>query len=46
MTNLRPRLIKTIGVIVPHISHYFSQEAISRIEEVCFENNHDLIICT
>ena len=43
--NLRQGSSKTIGVIVPHINQYFFSEAISGIEEVCFENNHSLIIC-
>lgn len=43
--NLRQGSSKTIGVIVPHINQYFFSEAISGIEEVCFANNHSLIIC-
>jgi len=43
--NLRHGLSKTIGVIVPHIDQRFFSEAIAGIEEVCFENNHGLIIC-
>ena len=43
--NLRQGLSKTIGVIVPHIDQRFFSEAISGIEEVCFENNYGLIIC-
>jgi DNA-binding LacI/PurR family transcriptional regulator len=43
--NLRQGLSKTIGVIVPHIDQRFFSEAISGIEDVCFENNHGLIIC-
>jgi DNA-binding LacI/PurR family transcriptional regulator len=43
--NLRQGLSKTIGVIVPHIDQRFFSEAIAGIEEVCFENNHGLIIC-
>ena len=43
--NLRQGLSKTIGVIVPHINQSFFSEAIAGIEEVCFENNHSLIIC-
>lgn len=43
--NLRQGSSKTIGVIVPHINQYFFSEAIAGIEEVCFQNNHSLIIC-
>src|SRR4051812_35677372 len=43
--NLRQGSSKTIGVIVPHINQSFFSEAIAGIEEVCFENNHNLIIC-
>lgn len=43
--NLRQGLSKTMGVIVPHIDQSFFSEAIAGIEEVCFENNHGLIIC-
>lgn len=43
--NLRQGSSKTIGVIVPHINQYFFSEAIAGIEEVCFANNHSLIIC-
>ena len=43
--NLRQGSSKTIGVVVPHINHSFFSEAISGIEEVCFENNHSLLIC-
>jgi LacI family transcriptional regulator len=43
--NLRQGLSKTIGVIVPHIDQRFFSEAIAGIEDVCFENNHGLIIC-
>lgn len=43
--NLRQGSSKTIGVIVPHINQFFFSEAIAGIEEVCFENNFNLIIC-
>lgn len=43
--NLRQGSSKTIGVIVPHINQSFFSEVISGIEEVCFENNHSLVIC-
>lgn len=43
--NLRQGLSKTIGVIVPHIDQRFFSEAIAGVEEVCFKNNHGLIIC-
>ncbi|WP_018614513.1 LacI family DNA-binding transcriptional regulator [Segetibacter koreensis] len=43
--NLRQGSSKTIGVIVPHINQSFFSEAIAGIEEVCFANNHSLIIC-
>src|SRR5215211_6297049 len=43
--NLRQGSSKTIGVIVPHINKSFFSEAIAGIEEVCFQNNHSLIIC-
>ena len=36
---------RSIGVIVPHINQRFFSEAIAGIEEVCFSNNHNLIIC-
>lgn len=43
--NLRKGSSRTIGVIVPHINQSFFSEAIAGIEEVCFQNNHSLIIC-
>lgn len=43
--NLRLGSSKTIGVIVPHVNQSFFSDAISGIEEMCFENNHSLIIC-
>lgn len=43
--NLRKGSSRTIGVIVPHINQSFFSEAIAGIEEICFENNHSLIIC-
>lgn len=43
--NLRQGSSKTIGVIVPLINHSFFSEAIAGIEEICFENNHSLVIC-
>jgi DNA-binding LacI/PurR family transcriptional regulator len=43
--NLRQGSSKTIGVIVPDIGQSFFSEAISGMEEVCFQNNHSLIIC-
>jgi LacI family transcriptional regulator len=43
--NLRQGSSKTVGVIVPRINLSFFSEAIAGIEEVCFENNHSLIIC-
>lgn len=43
--NLRRGLSKTIGVVVPHINQSFFSDAISGIEEVCFANNHSLVIC-
>jgi DNA-binding LacI/PurR family transcriptional regulator len=43
--NLRQGSSKTIGVIVPHISHSFFSETIAGIEEVCMENGHSLVIC-
>ena len=43
--NLRQGSSKTIGVIVPNINQSFFSEAIAGIEEVCFQNNHNLIIC-
>ena len=43
--NLRQGSSKTIGVIVPHINESFFSEAIAGIEEICFENNHRLVIC-
>lgn len=43
--NLRQGASKTIGVVVPHINQSFFSDAIAGIEEVCFQNNHNLIIC-
>ena len=43
--NLRLGSSKTIGVIVPHIDQRFFSDAIAGIEEICFKNNHSLIIC-
>ena len=43
--NLRQGSSKTIGVIVPTVNHSFFSEAIAGIEEICFQNNHSLIIC-
>ena len=43
--NLRQGRTKTIGVIVPQINQSFFSEAIAGIEEACFANNHNLIIC-
>jgi DNA-binding LacI/PurR family transcriptional regulator len=43
--NLRRGSSKTIGVIVPNINHHFFSEVIAGLEEICFEQNHSLIIC-
>ncbi|HEY4198796.1 MAG TPA: LacI family DNA-binding transcriptional regulator, partial [Mucilaginibacter sp.] len=43
--NLRRGSSKTIGVIVPKINTTFFSNAIAGIEEACYENNHNLIIC-
>ncbi len=43
--NLRSGFSRTIGVIVPKINVAFFSNAIAGMEEVCFENNHGLIIC-
>ncbi len=43
--NLRRGSSKTLGVIVPRINQSFFSDVIAGIEEVCFENNHSLIIC-
>lgn len=43
--NLRQGSSKTIGVVVPHINQSFFSEIIAGIEEICFQNNHSLIIC-
>lgn len=43
--NLRQGSSRIIGVVVPHINQSFFSEAIAGIEEVCFENNHSLVIC-
>jgi len=43
--NLRRGQSRTIGVVVPHINQNFFSDAISGIEEVCFANNHSLVIC-
>lgn len=43
--NLRRGSSKTIGVIVPKINTSFFSSAIAGMEEACFENDHQLIIC-
>jgi len=43
--NLRQGSSKTIGVIVPVINHSFFSDVIAGIEEACFENNYNLIMC-
>lgn len=43
--NLRRGSSKTIGVIVPKINEHFFSQTIAGIEEVCFANDHSLIIC-
>lgn len=43
--NLRHGLSKIIGVVVPHINQSFFSEVIAGIEEICFKNNHSLVIC-
>lgn len=43
--NLRRGGSRTIGVVVPKINTVFFSEAIAGMEEVCFEHNHNLIIC-
>lgn len=43
--NLRRGSSKTIGVIVPKINTAFFSNAIAGMEEACYENNHNLIIC-
>jgi DNA-binding LacI/PurR family transcriptional regulator len=43
--NLRHGKSRTLGVIVPHLSHNFFSGAIAGIEDACFENDHRLIIC-
>lgn len=43
--NLRRGSSKTIGVIVPKINTTFFSNAIAGIEEACYKNNHNLIIC-
>lgn len=43
--NLRQGSSKTLGVIVPRINQSFFSDVIAGIEEVCFENNYNLIIC-
>lgn len=43
--NLRRGSSKTIGVIVPKINTAFFSNAIAGIEDACYENNHNLIIC-
>lgn len=43
--GLRRGTSRTIGVIVPKINVAFFSDAISGMEEACFENNHSLIIC-
>jgi LacI family transcriptional regulator len=43
--NLRRGSSKIIGVVVPKINTAFFADAISGMEEVCFDNGHHLIIC-
>lgn len=43
--NLRKGTSRTIGVIVPKINVAFFADIIAGIEQVCFENDHRLIIC-
>lgn len=43
--SLRKGTSKTIGVIVPKINSAFFSNAISGMEEVCFNHGHQLIIC-
>ncbi len=43
--NLRRGSTRTIGVIVPKINTAFFSSAIAGMEEVCYQNNHSLIIC-
>mgnify|MGYP001285167247 CR=1 FL=1 len=43
--NLRRGSSRTIGVIVPKINENFFAQAIAGIEEICFANDHSLIIC-
>jgi DNA-binding LacI/PurR family transcriptional regulator len=43
--SLRRGTSKIIGVIVPKINTTFFSDAIAGMEEACFENNHNLIIC-
>ena len=43
--NLRRGSSKTIGVIVPKINAAFFANVIAGMEEACFENSHNLIIC-
>ncbi|WP_353128703.1 LacI family DNA-binding transcriptional regulator [Parapedobacter pyrenivorans] len=43
--SLRKGTSRTIGVIVPKINSAFFSNAISGMEEVCFNHSHQLIIC-
>lgn len=43
--NLRRGSSQTIGVVVPKINTAFFSDAIAGMEEACFENKHNLIIC-
>ncbi len=43
--NLRRGSSRTIGVIVPKINTNFFSNAIAGMEEACFTNHHNLIIC-
>ncbi|MFC3199642.1 LacI family DNA-binding transcriptional regulator [Parapedobacter deserti] len=43
--SLRKGTSRTIGVIVPKINSAFFSNAISGMEEVCFDHSHQLIIC-
>lgn len=44
-SNLRKRVTKTIGVIVPRISRFFFSSAIQGIEETAYKHGYNVIIC-
>jgi DNA-binding LacI/PurR family transcriptional regulator len=42
--NLRNKSTKTIGLIIPEISHYFFSRIISGIEDIAYDHDYSLIV--